>query len=88
MRPWHLLIPGSVALILPWPADVGRFMIPVVPFLLLMMVRGIDSGGNWVHVAPPTRNFAAADLRLHERIKQDQSTALADGATQALHKAY
>jgi hypothetical protein len=52
-----------------------------------MQVRGIDSQGNWIHVAPPTRNFAPADLALYARIKQDQSTALAQGAEQDLHAA-
>ena len=53
-----------------------------------MQVRGIDDRGNWIHVAPPTRNFAAADLELYERIREDQRAALAEGATQELHKAY
>jgi hypothetical protein len=51
-------------------------------------VRGIDAKHNWIHVAPPTRNFAPADLELHRRIRQDQSLALASGAKQELHAAY
>ena len=41
-----------------------------------------------MHVAPPTRNFAAADLELYERIREDQRTALAAGAEQEMHAAY
>lgn len=72
---------------------VFRFLTPQVRQLVsqrdyAMMMRGIDSGGNWIHVAPPTRNFDMADLSLHERIKQDQSAALAEGANQQLHAAY
>ena len=72
---------------------VFRYLTPSVRQMVskrdyAMMMRGIDSVGNWIHVAPPTRNFATADLSLHERIKQDQSAALADGAKQQLHAAY
>ena len=72
---------------------VFRFLTPGVRQLVAkrdyaMQVRGIDSLGNWIHVAPPTRNFAAADLELYSRIKADQSAALAEGAAQELHAAY
>ena len=53
-----------------------------------MQVRGIDDQGNWIHVAPPTRNLAAADLALYERIREAQKAALAAGAEQELHAAY
>lgn len=43
IRPWHLLVMGSIALVLPWPASVGRFLIPLVPFFLLMIVRGVEA---------------------------------------------
>ncbi len=42
IRPWHVLILGSIAVMLPWPASVGRFLIPLVPFFLLMIVRGVE----------------------------------------------
>jgi ectoine hydroxylase-related dioxygenase (phytanoyl-CoA dioxygenase family) len=72
---------------------VFRFLTPSVRQLVskrdyAMQVRGIDDQGNWVHVAPPTRNFAAADLALYERIRDDQRAALAEGALQELHAAY
>jgi hypothetical protein len=72
---------------------VFRFLTPSVRQLVAkrdyaMQVRGIDDRGNWIHVAPPTRNFAAADLELYKRIRADQLSALAEGATQELHKAY
>jgi len=51
-------------------------------------VRGIDAQQNWIHVAPPTRNFAPADVELYRRIRADQSLALAAGATQEMHAAY
>ena len=53
-----------------------------------MQVRGIDSLGNWIHVAPPTRNFAVQDLELYERIREDQRVALGEGADEELHAAY
>jgi hypothetical protein len=72
---------------------VFRFLTPGVRQLVAqrdyaMQVRGIDALGNWIHVAPPTRNFNAADLELYERIREDQRLALAEGATQGLHSAY
>jgi ectoine hydroxylase-related dioxygenase (phytanoyl-CoA dioxygenase family) len=72
---------------------VFRFLTPAVRQQVsqrdyAMQVRGIDDHGNWIHVAPPTRNFAAADLELYERIGNDQRAALAEGATRELHNAY
>ena len=43
---------------------------------------------HWIHVAPPTRNFAPADMALYERIREDQRGALAEGAEQEMHAAY
>jgi len=70
-----------------------RFLTPAVKQQVAkrdyaMQVRGIDARQNWVHVAPPTRNFAPADLDLYRRIREDQHLALAAGATQELHSAY
>jgi chlorinating enzyme len=72
---------------------VFRFLTPSVRQLVAkrdyaMQVRGIDDQGNWIHVAPPTRNFAAADLELYERIREEQRVALAEGAEQEMHAAY
>ena len=72
---------------------VFRFVTPQVKQIVAkrdyaMVVRGIDEGGNWIHVAPPSRLFDPADLERHARIMEDQSVALADGATQAMHAAY
>lgn len=72
---------------------VFRFLTPRVRQLVsqrdyAMQVRGIDDQGHWIHVAPPTRNFAAADLALYERIRADQRGALAEGATQELYNAF
>ncbi len=53
-----------------------------------MLVRGIDRGKKWIHVAPPTRLFDPAELELHARIRQDQFAALAEGAEQELYTAY
>ncbi len=52
------------------------------------LVRGKDTLGNWIHVAPPSRNFARADLELYARIRDEQRAALAEGAKQELHAAY
>ncbi|MDH3636126.1 MAG: phytanoyl-CoA dioxygenase family protein [Gammaproteobacteria bacterium] len=70
-----------------------RFITPEVKQLVAkrdyaMLVRGIDEGKNWIHVSPPGRLFDPADLELHARIRQDQSTALAEGAEQELYTAY
>ena len=72
---------------------VFRFITPEVKQLVAkrdyaMMVRGVDEGKNWIHVAAPTRLFDPADLNLHARVKQDQAAALAEGAEQELHTAY
>jgi len=70
-----------------------RFITPQVKQLVAkrdyaMLVRGIDEGKNWIHVSPPRRLFDPADLKLHARVRQDQSTALAEGAEQELYTAY
>ena len=70
-----------------------RFLTPEVKQLVAkrdyaMMMRGIDESKNWIHVSPPTRPFDPAELKLHARIRQDQSAALAEGAEQELHAAY
>jgi ectoine hydroxylase-related dioxygenase (phytanoyl-CoA dioxygenase family) len=70
-----------------------RFLTPAVKQQVAqrdyaMQVRGIDAQQNWIHVAPPTRNFAPADVELYRRIRADQSLALAAGATQEMHAAY
>ena len=72
---------------------VFRFLTPAVRQQVAqrdyaMQVRGYDDQGNWIHVAPPTRNFASDDLALYERIREDQRQALADGAAEELHAAY
>jgi hypothetical protein len=53
-----------------------------------MQVRGIDRAGNWIHLAPPTRNFVAAEFELYERIREVQRTALAVRAEQEMNAAY
>ena len=70
-----------------------RFLTPAVKQQVsqrdyAMQVRGIDAQHNWIHVAPPTRNFWPADLKLYRRIREDQSLALAAGASQEMHSAY
>ena len=37
------------------------------------IVRGIDRGGNWIHLAPPLRNFDAADLELRREVQREQT---------------
>lgn len=70
-----------------------RFLTPAVKQQIAvrdyaMIVRGLDAGKNWIHVAPPIRNFDEADLKLREQVQRDQSVALADNAEQELHSAY
>lgn len=40
VRPWHWLLVYSLLLMLPWPAQVARFLLPLMPFGLLLVVRG------------------------------------------------
>ena len=70
-----------------------RFLTPAVKQQVserdyAMQVRGIDAQQNWIHVAPPTRNFSSADLKLHRRIREEQSIALGAGANQEMLAAY
>lgn len=72
---------------------VFRFLTPAVKQQVAkrdyaMLVRGIDEGRNWIHVAPPVRNFDPADLSLRERVQLEQSVALGEGATQEMHASY
>ena len=71
---------------------VFRFLTPEVKQLVAkrdyaMLVRGIDEGRNWVHVAPPSQLFDPVDLERHARIIADQSVALAEGAAQEMYAA-
>lgn len=70
-----------------------RFLSPEVKQIVAnrdyaMMVRGIDTSNNWIHVAPPTRLFDPADLKLQAQVRQDQAAAFAEGAQQEMHAAY
>ncbi len=49
-----------------------------------MLARGADRARNLVHIAPPVTNFSAASLALYEEILKAQSTALSQGAEQAV----
>ncbi|SLN38609.1 1-deoxypentalenic acid 11-beta-hydroxylase [Roseovarius litorisediminis] len=46
-----------------------------------MMARGVDTSGNFIHYMPPTANFSPQSLDLYEKIRADQTKALAQGAT-------
>ncbi len=68
---------------------VFRFLTPAVRQQVAsrdyaMQVRGIDDTDHWIHVAPPQHNFDPEYLRLRERVQQDQTAALAEGAAQEL----
>ncbi|WP_369934915.1 phytanoyl-CoA dioxygenase family protein [Ruegeria sp. A3M17] len=45
-----------------------------------MLARGQDGQSNFVHVEPPTKLFSADALTLYDRVRSDQSAALAEGA--------
>ena len=49
-----------------------------------MMMRGVDRGRNWNHLARPSRNFDAGDLKLREEVIADMAAALAKGADQTI----
>ncbi len=48
-----------------------------------MMMRGVDRGRNWNHLARPSRNFDAGDLQLREVVIADMAATLARDASQA-----
>jgi len=63
-----------------------RYVTPEVKQLVAerdyaMLARGVDGSGNWIHIDPPTRNFAPAELETYETILADQTIALGQGAT-------
>ncbi len=53
-----------------------------------MPMRGVDNGGNWIHVTPPADNFEPAALALRERVEREQMTALGEGAEQEIMRVY
>lgn len=53
-----------------------------------MLLRGIDDGGNWIHVASPRGNFEAADLALRARVEREQMVALGEGAEQEIMRVF
>jgi ectoine hydroxylase-related dioxygenase (phytanoyl-CoA dioxygenase family) len=72
---------------------VFRFLTPEVKQVVAardyaMIVRGVDRGGNWIHLAPPLRNFDAADIELRREVQREQAKALAEGAAETLHRGY
>ena len=64
---------------------VIRYVTPDVKQLVGMrdyavLVRGHDAKQNWIHVAPPDRDFAPSALELYEQVLNDQAVALTAGA--------
>ncbi|MBE1284938.1 MAG: phytanoyl-CoA dioxygenase family protein [Rhodobacteraceae bacterium] len=49
-----------------------------------MPARGQDLSGGFIHIEPPTDLFAPSALELHERIRADQSKALAENANSSV----
>ena len=49
-----------------------------------MMMRGVDRGRNWNHLARPSRNFDAQDLELRDAVIADMAETLAKDAEQAI----
>lgn len=49
-----------------------------------MLARGVDRKGNFVHFAPPPKDFDPASLALYDEIREAQAVALAQGADQAV----
>lgn len=66
-----------------------RYITPSVKQLVgqrdyAMQVRGIDSGQNWIHVAPPSYNFQPQYMELHQQVRVAQLEALSEGAAETL----
>ncbi|MEM9279164.1 MAG: phytanoyl-CoA dioxygenase family protein [Pseudomonadota bacterium] len=64
---------------------VIRYVTPEIKQLVgsrdyAMMMRGIDEKQNWISVAPPLANFEPHALELYEKVLEDQSAALTEGA--------
>ena len=49
-----------------------------------MMMRGVDRGRNWNHLARPSRNFDPDDLQLREAVMADLAATLAKDAGQSI----
>jgi len=47
-----------------------------------MMARGVDSGDNWIHLAPPSENFDASNMALYNHIREQQVKVLMRDAAQ------
>lgn len=41
-----------------------------------MMARGMDSGGNWIHLTPPSVNFDAGNISIYNHIREQQVKVL------------
>ncbi len=72
---------------------VFRFVTPAVRQQVAqrdwaMPMRGVDDSGNWIHVAPPARNFEPAALALRERVEREQMKALGEGADQEIMRVF
>lgn len=42
LRPWHLHLLLSLALVIPWPFQTARFLVPLIPLLALLAVQGAE----------------------------------------------
>lgn len=70
IRPWHHLLLYSVGLMLPWPAQGARFLLPLTPFLQLLLVRGIQRVGGRAHLAAALLCIATLATSLPTRAVQ------------------
>ncbi|MEZ5962866.1 MAG: hypothetical protein R3F56_03365 [Planctomycetota bacterium] len=73
-RPWHLLVLATLVMILPWPDRPPRFIMPLVPFLYLLLVRGAESVAGRVGGVVAAVALAAASIvpSLPSRLVQDE----------------
>ncbi len=46
-----------------------------------IMARGVDSGGNWIHLTPPSINFDARNIAIYNHIREQQVKVLMRGTT-------
>jgi hypothetical protein len=47
-----------------------------------MMARGVDNGGNWIHITPPSVNFDTSNMALYNQIREQQARILMHDAAQ------
>ena len=83
LRPWHIYILSTLAVILFWPFQTARFLVPLIPFLLLAAARGAQAlaGKNGALAAGGLFFLCALAGSLPERAVQRMDRFTLEGKT-------